>query len=36
MEDLYRGGGETGFQLLTGQLIGNAVIVAIHFHVVID
>src|SRR5215831_6260129 len=36
MKDLHRGGGETGVQLLTGKLIGNAVIVTVYFDVVID
>src|SRR2546422_6157701 len=33
---LYRGGRVTSFQLLAGQLVGNAVIMTLHLHVVID
>ncbi len=36
MEDLHRGGGETSFELLASQLVRDAVIMAVHLHVVID
>ena len=36
MEDLDRGGGEPGVQLLAGQLVGHAVIVAINLDVIVD
>ena len=36
MKNLHGGRGEPGFQLLARQLIGNAVIITVHVHVVID
>jgi hypothetical protein len=36
MEDFHGVGGETCFELLSDQRIGNAVIVAIHLNVVVD
>src|ERR1700680_1561073 len=36
MEDLHRRGGETSFQLLASELVRDAVVVAVHFNVVID
>ena len=36
MKDFNRGGREARFQLLAGELVGDAVIMSIHFDVVID
>jgi hypothetical protein len=36
VENLYRGGGVPGLQLLAGQLVGDAVIKTVHLDVVID
>jgi hypothetical protein len=36
MENLHRAGGGAGFQLLPGELIGDAVLVSVDLDVIID